>query len=123
MWYSFKGAHPIYDTKSDLATMITKGYIQVEEKPVLDNTDKIIEWDYENLVWNVRDGNDSDYVMDWYIVREKRAILLKDSDIVLLKFYETGQAVPQEWVEYRQALRDIPQSNTNPKNIKWPIKP
>jgi hypothetical protein len=29
----------------------------------------------------------------------------------------------QSWSEYRQALRNLPQSHTNPQEIIFPIKP
>ncbi len=34
-----------------------------------------------------------------------------------------GQALAGEWAEYRQALRDLPQSEGWPLNIVWPNSP
>ena len=34
-----------------------------------------------------------------------------------------GQALAGEWAEYRQALRDLPQSEGWPLNIVWPKSP
>lgn len=34
-----------------------------------------------------------------------------------------GQALAGEWTEYRQALRDLPQSEGWPLNIVWPNSP
>lgn len=34
-----------------------------------------------------------------------------------------GQALAGEWAEYRQALRDLPQSEGWPLNIVWPDSP
>jgi len=29
----------------------------------------------------------------------------------------------QEWLDYRQALRDLPANTEDPENVKWPIRP
>jgi len=29
----------------------------------------------------------------------------------------------QEWIDYRQALRDVPQQSGFPENIEWPVEP
>lgn len=39
--------------------------------------------------------------------RPEREKLLKETDWVVVRAAETGTSVPQEWQEYRQALRDI----------------
>jgi hypothetical protein len=32
-------------------------------------------------------------------------------------------SVFQSWLDYRQALRDLPQTFSNPDEIVWPTKP
>ena len=59
----------------------------------------------------------------WVIVREERNIKLQETDWVVTKASETGVAVSDEWKTYRQALRQIPQTQTDPDNITWPTKP
>lgn len=56
-------------------------------------------------------------------VRTKRDYLLNESDWVSFRSMETGQPIPEEWLEYRQALRDVPQQEGFPKDIQWPVKP
>lgn len=65
-------------------------------------------------------------------LRELRADLLRQSDWVVIKSQETGQPIPQEWKDYRQALRDLPKNNPNVQfgtgnnevtNVNWPAKP
>lgn len=56
-------------------------------------------------------------------VREERNQLLRDSDWITLKSYSQGVPVPQEWRDYQQALRDIPQQESFPYDVDWPIKP
>ena len=56
-------------------------------------------------------------------VRGKRSSLLAQSDWVVPFYLEKGQPVPQEWQDYRQALRDIPQQEGFPYAVIWPTKP
>lgn len=56
-------------------------------------------------------------------IRAQRDVLLTETDWVVSKAYETQTVVPQEWVQYRQALRDIPQQNQFPADVVFPIKP
>lgn len=58
----------------------------------------------------------------WRRIRSERDLKLKDSDISMLRSLEINVKV-QEWKAYRQSLRDIPQSQSNPKSIVWPEKP
>lgn len=58
----------------------------------------------------------------WEGVRLKRDLLLKNSDWTMI----TGATVDQrEWSQYRQILRDIPQTyaNVKPEKIVWPVEP
>jgi len=56
-------------------------------------------------------------------VRELRDRLLTDTDWVVVKHNELGTPIPQEWLDYRQALRDITEQTGFPENIEWPEKP
>jgi hypothetical protein len=62
-------------------------------------------------------------------LRHIRNNLLKESDVVTMKAYSQGIAVPAEWAEYQQALRDITlqtptfDTNGNLIGITWPVKP
>lgn len=61
----------------------------------------------------------------WEDVRAKRDELLIESDIEVLP--DRWEAMtPEErtaWAAYRQALRDIPQSHSEPLDIDWPTPP
>ena len=52
-------------------------------------------------------------------IRQKRAALLKSTDLYGL----ADRGTAQEWLDYRQALRDLPQQETFPASVVWPIKP
>lgn len=55
--------------------------------------------------------------------RAKRDALLAACDWVAIRANELGEPVPQDWADYRQALRDIPQQPGFPDGIDWPTKP
>ena len=56
--------------------------------------------------------------------RNLRSVFLQEADIQVLRFLEVGQPVPQAWIDYRQALRDVPQTqDITKREIVWPTKP
>jgi len=64
------------------------------------------------------------------VLRTERNRLLQETDYITLRAYSQGQAVPQEWAVYMQALRDLPETaqpeldeNGNLTNVEWPTKP
>ena len=91
------------------------------------NGDSIIE----NLQWldeTQSRPSDSEIEAEWAIVeneiqseraRKKRDRLLSDSDWRAL----SDVNMSQEWIDYRQALRDVPQQSGFPDNIEWPVEP
>jgi hypothetical protein len=48
---------------------------------------------------------------------------LRDSDWVVVLASERARAMPKEWADYRQALRDVPQQPGFPSAIQWPAPP
>ena len=62
-------------------------------------------------------------------VRAQRDKLLADTDWIVTKAIEQnaqdglGVQIPVVWLDYRQALRDIPQQPGFPDNVTWPTKP
>jgi len=57
---------------------------------------------------------------EWPLVRAKRDNLLAQTDWVTARAYERGEPVPQNYLIYRQALRDIT-NQSDPFNITWPV--
>ena len=69
-----------------------------------------------NTAWP--DANSSN---EWGLVREKRAILLDNSDWTQLSDVPLSDEKKAEWVIYRQDLRDI---TTQPEgSVSWPVEP
>ena len=59
----------------------------------------------------------------WRKIREERNQLLKDSDYIMFPDITTSAEKKQEWTTYRQSLRDIPQTFSNPDDVIYPDKP
>jgi len=55
--------------------------------------------------------------------RNQRDRLLTETDWVVVKHNELDAPIPQEWLDYRQALRDIPLQTGFPDNVEWPQEP
>jgi len=115
-------------TKTDKTTFTAEdlqsaGYFEVDQKPSVDNT-KVVTWVQESMSWNVRDKTQEEIDFEiegqWELIRNERDKLLAETDFIVLKSYEARVPVPEEYVIYRQELRDIPQSQTDPYNIVWP---
>lgn len=59
-------------------------------------------------------------------IRLQRDYLLSKSDWIVSKYAETLTEVPQNWRDYRQALRDFPSTvdvNLPIEQIVWPVSP
>ena len=55
--------------------------------------------------------------------RAKRDRFLTETDWVVVKHNELGTPIPQEWLDYRQELRDITEQSGFPDNVEWPTAP
>lgn len=56
-------------------------------------------------------------------IRNQRDYKLAQSDWVVVKAMETATAVPQAWLDYRQALRDITEQVGFPTDVTFPTPP
>lgn len=73
----------------------------------------------ETLAWEIVPPSNE---VLWAQVRYKRDALLAETDWMTVRAQEQGAPAPQEWLDYRQALRDITQQS-DPANIVWPDRP
>jgi len=93
-----------------------------------DLTIEDIEWLDENQSQPSREEIEAEWAVvenevEAKKVRKERDFLLTESDWVTIRALETGNPVPDEWKEYRQQLRNVPQQNGFPMEIIWPEKP
>lgn len=58
----------------------------------------------------------------WSRVRARRDAMLRDCDWVVLPDSPTAATQKAQWVQYRQALRDVT-NQPEPANIIWPSAP
>ena len=55
------------------------------------------------------------------VAKTQRDLLLSETDWYLIRQVETGEAVPANVLNYRQALRDITKQPGYPNTIEWPV--
>lgn len=55
------------------------------------------------------------------IIRKERDARLQESDWVMLP--DVPQVIKENWIPYRQALRDLPNQAGFPNTVIWPSKP
>ncbi|KZN53432.1 phage tail assembly chaperone [Pseudoalteromonas luteoviolacea] len=58
--------------------------------------------------------------VSWVTVRSRRNNLLIESDVWVLRTLEKSNPIPVELSDYRQALRKLPETATNPTEVVWP---
>lgn len=91
-----------------------------------------VEWDEKTDYWLIRDMTQAELDEAYppepvpepdpaEAARDKRNRLLRDSDWAVLP--DAPASNEQEWRDYRQALRDVPQQSGFPDDITWPTKP
>ncbi len=56
-------------------------------------------------------------------LRQMRDILLRESDWTQFTDSPLSDTKKNEWKTYRQNLRDLPATESNPENPTWPSKP
>ena len=57
-------------------------------------------------------------------LRTKRNTLLEQTDRYAITDYpHTTPEVRQAWLDYRQALRELPSTTEDPENPVWPVRP
>lgn len=59
----------------------------------------------------------------WQEIRMERDRRLTATDWVVLRAADQGEPVPQAWLDYRQALRDITEQQGFPTEVVWPEAP
>lgn len=80
--------------------------------------------DYQAYLAWLAEGNEplpvEELPVTWDDIRAKRDQLIKGSDWTMIPGATVDQA---QWAAYRQILRDLPQTYTNPEDVVWPVQP
>lgn len=113
-------------TRTDSSTFTadeisSAGYTGPYEYPDYDSETQTIEWN--GTEFTVRPYNTQELEDQWNKVREQRNQLLKESDWTQIGDYNLGLTNKEEWASYRQELRDLPVTQSNPFNISYPDIP
>ena len=104
----------------------------------------LLGFEYEGLVWeddiNLVPSKEEVIALAQVIyneaplkeLRRQRDNRMKEVDWVTLRSMRTGEPIPQEWLDYMQALADITVTCPNPRfgqdkrtldNVTWPERP
>lgn len=75
---------------------------------ITDNTVKIINKSDEDI---------------WFEIRNKRNTLLRESDWTQINDSPLNTEKKNEWLNYRNNLRNLPQTFINPDEVIWPDVP
>jgi hypothetical protein len=59
----------------------------------------------------------------WMMIRRERRSILSECDWTQGNDSPLSSEKKAEWAEYRQALRDLPSTVTDPTHVTWPTPP
>lgn len=75
---------------------------------------------YANGSWIYEDIVIEETIVTWEEIREKRNQLLRNTDWTQLSNCQLSEVEKEQYKQYRQALRDLPQQYENPEDVVWP---
>lgn len=109
-------------TRTDIATfteaeIADAGYVAAPEKISPSQNGNVVVWN--GTGWEERGPTEAEVYKQWEKVRERRDILLKEADVMLMLSIE--RRVDDDYIAaYKQNLRDVPQYMTDPFNVVYP---
>ena len=118
------GFHYVYDTPPEY-DWITQRLVKGDVRKINNSVYYQFPYTIEELTSEeIAINREKKRQLDWIPFREQRDVLLKESDWTQISDYSL---VTEEekvlWAEYRQALRDLPETYPNSEGIVWPSKP
>lgn len=141
MLYSLNNAYPTElpdrirmpdgSTRTDKSTFTDEeisstGYVEVRLSPPHRTDMEKVIWDYSAGDWVIVPLTEQEIQnalnYRWANIREERDLLLATTDHIVLMHYELGEPVPEDVKQYRQALRDLPQTYDDINSIEWPAR-
>lgn len=96
-------------------------WIPVSGQEVANNHDGGIGWQLTENGWI--DPTIPPHVITWEAIRVKRDIKLAACDWTMISDTPLSAEKKQEWIVYRQQLRDIPETFSDPMQVVWPTPP
>ena len=124
-------------TKTDNTTftdadLVSAGITTVADSPSYNPSTHKLVWNSETTEWDLTELSTDELstltAKKWKEVRDHRDLLLKEADQKVFRYQSEeriGIATHTDSISeldtYMQALRDVPQTNSNPDTISWPI--
>lgn len=106
------------------------GYTAVPDMPV-SNSVQVVEWDSKNSNWNIRDETLEELHFEklklWGLIRKRRNDMIESVSWRYERWYRLDRLGLDQIDDitkldtYVQALADIPQNQTDPYDIVWPV--
>lgn len=102
------------------------GYVLAPEKPA---DTALVKYEWFGTKWEGTPTKVGTFrKREWDSIILRRDTLLEIVDIVTADMTENGDTVSQDWEDYKQSLRDIPQvyktgESEDYKNVTWPERP
>lgn len=96
-------------------------WVPVSGQEVANNHDGGIGWQLTNEGWI--DPRTPVHELSWGDIRIKRDIKLSQCDWTVLYDSPLTEEKKQEWITYRQQLRDVPENFPTPMDVIWPTPP
>lgn len=139
--YSYKGAEPTVlphriilsngSSRTDNTSFTDEeiadaGFTGPYQKPEYDSNTQRLVWNSETLSYFVENLPEPPKLTEeeiWGRLRMHRNHLLSTTDWMFTSDSVLSGEKQQEWIEYRQKLRDLPQNTTDIDNIIWPVIP
>jgi hypothetical protein len=102
------------------------GFMGPYIKPSYDIDKQRVYWDRENLkyiVENLPNPPEETEEQKWEYIRNKRNLLLQQSDWTQLLDSQLDSEIVEEYKIYRESLRNIPQIYVNADDVIWKEQP
>jgi hypothetical protein len=101
-------------------TPIPAGHTRASPHPIPDGHYAVMRSGWKYVVGNAPEAPDIATPAQWEAIRAQRDAKLAASDWTQLA---DAPVYTEAWATYRQELRDLPQVQTDPFNITWPVEP
>lgn len=93
------------------------GYVLAPDKP--DDTD-FLEYVWTGRDWLVEETEASKVrTQQWITIRKTRNEILTQTDVIIDTFIDNDEEILQEWIDYRTALRNLPQTYETGEIDDW----
>lgn len=97
---------------------------ETETRPELHESLQLIETDQPVKVGQNYDGvsfydDEPKFLKEEEILLARKRVLAK-TDWLIIRYIEQGIPIPEEVLVYRQAIRDLPNSEGYPYDMSWP---